>query len=138
MKTTTFFAGCMLALCLQLVPLRADAQPTAFEKALYERARYEVLCKVNDDDFASYCVTMNIGGETLLNFHDQILTKQSELTEYINEGLTSDNPKVVAINTDLRILRSEFAAKILEARKGLEIESHIAEATLATLSLYQK
>jgi len=138
MKTTTIFAGCMLALCLQLPPLRADAQPTAFEKALYERARYEVLCKVNDDDFASYCVTMNIGGETLLNFHDQILTKQTELTELINEGVTSDNPKVVAINTDLRILRSEFAAKILEARKGLEIESHIAEATLATLSQYQK
>ena len=138
MKTTTFLAGCAGALCLQLLPVQADAQPTAFEKALYEKARYQVLSKLDDEDFVSYCVTMNVGGDTLLKFHDEILAKQTELADRINEGLTADHPQVMSLNAELKDLRTQYAVKISEARKGLEIESSIAEATLTALSQSQR
>jgi hypothetical protein len=138
MKTTTLLIGCLLVLGAQILPARADTQPTAFEKALYDKARYAILSKLNDDDFASYCVTMNVGGETLLKIHDEILTDQTKLTDLINEGLTNDHPQVMAVNAELKDLRSEYAVKISEARKGLEVESEIAEETLTALSQYQK
>jgi len=80
MKTIPILLGCLIALSMQLLPAQADAQPTVFEKALYEKARYQVVSKLSDEDFAAYCVTMNVGGETLLKFHDEILAKQTELT----------------------------------------------------------
>ena len=138
MKTTTLLIGCLLALGALALPARADNAPTAFEKALYEKARYQVLSRLNDDDFVSYCVTMNVGGETLLKIHDQILTDQTTLTDLINEGMTSDHPQMMAVNAELKDLRSEYAVKISEARKGLEVESKIAEETLTALSQYQK
>jgi len=138
MKTITLLAGCILALFFQLQPAHADTQPTAFEQALYNKARYQVVAKLNDDDFASYCVTMGVGGDTLLKIHDEIMTDQTKLTDMMNEGLTGDHPQVIAVNAELKDLRSEFAVKISEARKGLEIESKIAEETLTNLSQYQK
>jgi hypothetical protein len=138
MKKTVFLVCCVMALCTVLLPARADAQPTAFEKALYDRARYQVLSRMSDEDFASYCVTMNVGGDTLLKFHDEILAKQTELADLINSGLTGEDPKVIAVNATLKDLRSQYAVKIVEARKGLEIESTIAEATLATLPQNQR
>ena len=116
MKTTTFFAGCLLALSPQLLPVHADAQPTAFERALYEKARYEVLSKLTDEDFASYCVTMNVGGETLLKFHDEILAKQTELDDLNIQGASPDNPQVLAVNAALKDLRAQYSVKISEAR----------------------
>jgi hypothetical protein len=139
MKKTVFLVCCMMALCPLLLPVRgADAQPTAFEKALYDKARYQVLSRLTDVDFASYCVTMNVGGETLLKFHDEILAKQTELADLNNQGLTSDNPQVMAVNAALKDLRTQYTVKISEARKGMEIESTIAEATLTALSQTQR
>jgi hypothetical protein len=130
MKIIAFLAGCVLVLSLQLLPVQADDQPSAFDKALYNKSRYQVLSGLNDQEFVSYCVTMNVGGETLLKFHDQILEKQTELTDLINLGLTGEDPKVAAVNAVLKDLRAQYAVKISEARKGLEIESRIAEETL--------
>lgn len=138
MKRTVFLISCLLALGLQLLPVQADAQPTAFEKALYDKARYQVLNKLNDEDFVSYCVTMNVGGETLLKLHDDILAKQTELTDLLKEGFTGDHPQVMSINAALRDLKAQYAVKISEARKGLEVESAIAEATLSALAQSQK
>jgi len=138
MKTSAFLVGCIVALGLQLLPVQADAPPTAFEKALYEKARYQVLSKLNDEDFVSYCITMNVGGETLLKFHDEILARQTELADRINEGLTADQPQVMSLNAALKDLRSQYAVKISEVRKGLEIESKIAEETLTALSQSQR
>ena len=138
MKKTTLLVGCILTSFLPLSPVHADAQPTAFEQALYNKARYQVLTKLSDDDFVSYCVTMGVGGETLLKIHDEIMTDQTKLADLINEGLTSDHPQVMAVNAELKDLRSEFAVKISEARKDLEVESKVAEETLSALSLYQK
>jgi hypothetical protein len=127
-----------MVLGLQLFPVRADAQTTSFEKALYDKTRYQVLCKTNDDDFVVYCVTMNLGGDTLLKLHDEILVKQAELLVLQSEGLGNEHPQVIAVNASLRDLRSQLAVKVTEARKGLEIESKIAEATLAALVEGQK
>jgi len=139
MKTTPLLLGCILALAAQLLPAQADtAEPTAFEKALYDKARYQVLSKLGDDEFVSYCVTMNVGGETLLKYHDEILVKQTELTNLLNQGLTADQPQVLAVNSALKDLQKELAVKVSEARKGLEVESKIAEETLTALSQYQK
>lgn len=138
MKTNAFLLGFLLTLGVQLFPARADEQPTAFEKALYEKARFRVVSKLSDDDFACYCVTMNIGGDTLLKFHDQILAKQFELAKLQSEGFTDENPQVMAANAELKDLRSQFTVKLIEARKGLEVESKIAEQTLSDLSQYQK
>jgi len=138
MKTPTLLIVCILASFVQFQPVHADTQPTAFEQALYNKARYQVLTKLSDEDFVSYCVTMNVGGETLLKIHDQIMTDQTKLANLINQGLTSDHPQVMAVNAELKDLRSEFAVKISEARKGLEVESRIAEETLSNLSQYQK
>jgi len=44
----------------------------------------------------------------------------------------------MAINAELKDLRAQYAVKLSEARKGLEIESTIAEATLTALSQSQK
>jgi hypothetical protein len=133
MKSIVFFVAFALSIYLQLSPLPADDQPTAFEKALYEKTRYQVLCGLNDQEFVSYCVTMNVGGETLLKFHDQILQKQTELADLVDLGVTAEDPKVVAVNAALKDLRAQYAVKIIEARKGLEIESRIAEETLRVL-----
>jgi hypothetical protein len=138
MKMTAFVLGFLVGVCLQPAPARADGQPTAFEKALYEKARYHVITGLNDEEFASYCVTMNVGGETLLKFHDEILAKQTELADLVAAGVTDGDPRIVAANAALRDLRSQFAVKIIEARKGLEVESKIAEQTLSDLSQYQK
>ena len=138
MKRITILLGCLIALSVQLLPVQADVQPTAFEKALYEKARYQVLSKLNDEDFVSYCITMNVGGETLLKFHDEILAKQTELADRINEGLPADHPQVISLNAVLKDLRSQYAVKISEARKGLQIESKIAEETLTALSQSQR
>jgi hypothetical protein len=136
--TTTFLVILLLAFAPQILPARADTSPTAFEKALYDKARYQVLKSLGDDDFVSYCVTMGIGGDTLLKIHDQIMLKQAELADLSSEGLTNENPQVIAVNAALKDLRAQYAVKILEARKGLEVESKIAEETLSALSQYQK
>ncbi len=120
------------------MPLQADAQPTAFEKALYDKARYDVLSHLNDDDFVSYCTTMNFGGDTLLKLHDDILVKQTEVAALIKRGLNPENPQVTSLNDALSELRTQLAVKVAEARKGLEIESKVAEATISSLSQYQK
>jgi hypothetical protein len=138
MKTILLLAAYVLILCSQISPVRADVEPTEFEKALYAKARNEVLCKLNDDDFASYCVTMNIGGATLLKIHDDIMEKQTELTDLISQGLNDDHPQVMAVNAALKDLRAQYAVKIAEARKGVEVEAKIAEATLTALSQYQR
>ncbi len=138
MKITGLLLGCLLLLGAQFLPARADGQSTAFEKALYDRARYRVVSKLSDDEFAAYCVTMNIGGDTLLKFHDEILEKQFELTKLTSEGFNDENPQVMAVNAELKDLRTQFSVKIIEARKGLEVESKIADETLLDLSQYQK
>ena len=134
MQRTALAAACFLALIPSLMPARADTtEPTAYEQALYNKSRYQVISKLDDDAFVSYCVTMNVGGDTLLKFHDAILAKQTELTDLINQGLTNEDPRVMTINATLRDLRYQFGIKITEARKGLEIESEIANATLTAL-----
>lgn len=138
MKTTPFLVILLLASWQLNLPARADTQPTAFEKALYDKARYDVLSKLTDDDFVSYCVTMGIGGDTLLKLHDEILLKQTELADLISEGLNNDHPQVMAVNAALKNLRAQYVVKIAEARKGLEVESKIADETLSSLSQYQK
>jgi capsule polysaccharide export protein KpsE/RkpR len=136
MKTITLL--CAVLMMFSVMPVQADAQPTAFEKALYDKARYDVLSHLNDDDFVSYCTTMNFGGDTLLKLHDDILVKQTELGALIKRGLTADNPQVISLNDALNNLRTQLAVKVSEARKGLEIESKVAEATISSLSQYQK
>jgi hypothetical protein len=138
MSTNAFLLGFLLTLGAQLLPAWGDAQPTAFEKALYEKARYRVVSKLSDEDFASYCVTMNVGGDTLLKFHDEILAKETELAKLHGEGLNDDHPEVMAVNADLKDLRAQYSVKISEARKGLEVESMIADETLSNLAQYQK
>ncbi len=112
----------------------ADGPLTIYEKALYDKARYQILSKVSDDDFAAYCVSMNVGGDTLLKFHDEVMAKEVELNKLQNEGLSNDHPQLVAVITDLKDLRSQYSLKIAEARKALELESNIADATLASLA----
>jgi hypothetical protein len=136
MKSIILVLTVLLAWCP--VRVQADAQPTAFEKALYDKARYQVLNPLNDDDFVSYCTTMNFGGDTLLKIHDDILVKQTVLNELVKEGYTEDHPEIVTLNKELRNLKAELAAKVLEARKGLQLESKVAEATLAAMAQYQK
>jgi hypothetical protein len=130
--------GFVLALGLSSLSVCADAQPTAYEQALYNKARYLILSKLSDEDFVSYCVTMNIGGETLLRLHDDILVKQTEESLLIAQGFNSDHPQMVAVSSALKDLRAQFAVKISEARKGLEIESKIADETISALSQGQK
>ena len=119
-------------------PVRADAQPTAFEKAIYDKSRYKILKELSDDDFVSYCATMNVGGDTLLKLHDEILVRQSELADLVKRGLPPDNPQVSSLNDALNNLRGQLGTKVYEARKGLEVESRIAETTLEALGQYQK
>ena len=138
MRTTIFVAILLLAFAPAFLTVRADAAPTAFERALYEKSRYQVLKGLGDDDFVSYCVTMGIGGDTLLKIHDEIMVKQTELGDLSSQGLTNEHPQVIAVNAALKDLRAQFAIKILEARKGLEVEAKIAEETLSALSQYQK
>jgi hypothetical protein len=137
MKSIALIFGSFMLGSLWLVPIRADMSGS-FEKALYDKARFQVLTKASDDDFVCYCATMNLGGETLLRLHDEILVKQAELATLQSQGLTNDHPQVMAVNADLKDLRAKLAVKVVEARKGLEIESKIAEATLTALSDYQK
>jgi hypothetical protein len=137
MKIIFILIGLMMP--LSLLPAQADApQPTAFEKALYDKCRYKVLKDLNDDDFVSYCTTMNFGGDTLLKFHDEILDRQTELSDLMKRGFPPDNPQVTALNDALTKLRGQLAAKVFEARKGLEVEARVAEATLEALGQYQK
>lgn len=138
MKRTSLLVGFILALGLTLLPAHGDSQPTAYEKALYDKARYQILSKLSDEDFVSYCVTMNIGGETLLRLHDDILVKQTEQGLLIAQGFNADHPQMVSVNSALKDLRAQFAVKIGEARKGLEIESKIADETISALSQAQK
>jgi hypothetical protein len=81
---------------------------------------------------------MGVGGDTLLKLHDEIMAKQTELANLLSEGMTNDNPQIMAVNAALKDLRAQFAVKILEARKGLEVEARIADETLSSLSQYQK
>jgi capsule polysaccharide export protein KpsE/RkpR len=136
MKSIALSPALLLAFCL--LPIRADTEPTAFEKAVYDKARYQVLAQQNDDDFVSYCITMNFGGELLLKVHDDILVKQTELDGLLKAGYTADHPQVISLNNDLRTLRAELEVKVLEVRKGLQLEAKIAEATLSSLAQYQK
>jgi len=138
MKATSFSTGLLLVSLIQFLPARADEQPTAFEKALYDRSREHILSKLDDDDFVSYCVTMNVGGDTLIKIHDEILAKQTELLDLQNQGMSDEQPQVMAVNAALKNLREQFTVKILEARKGIEEESKIADETLTALSQYQK
>jgi hypothetical protein len=119
------------------LPAHGDVE-TAFEKALYDKARYQTLSRLNDQDFVAYCVTMNLGGETLLRIHDEVMARQAERQNLIDEGQTNDSPKVAAIDIELKILGTQYAIKIGEARKGLEIEANIADSTLSALSQTQK
>jgi len=116
-----------------LITARADAPPTAFEKALYEKARYAVLGKASDEDLCSYCVSMNIGGDTLLRLHDEIMAGQVQLENLQSEGLTNDNAQVQAVNAALKNEREQYSIKITEVRKALQLEASIADATLAQL-----
>jgi uncharacterized protein involved in exopolysaccharide biosynthesis len=133
MKRIAFLVGSLLMFTQLILPLRADPQPTAYEKALYDKSRYSVLSRLSDEDFVSYCVTMNVGGDTLLKFHDQILAKQTARADLIAQGLTAEHPQVMAIDAELRDLRAQYQIKIAEARKGLEVEASIAESTLMNL-----
>jgi hypothetical protein len=81
---------------------------------------------------------MNFGGDTLLKLHDDILSKQTELSDLLKAGYPDDHPQIISLNRDLRNLKAELGVKIDEARKGLEVESKVAEATLSSLSQYQK
>ena len=128
-------AGCLLVLAL-LSPLQADpaaSQSDAYIKSLYAKARNDVISNLTDDDFVSYCVTMNVGGDTLLKFHDEILSQQTQLDLLTKAGSTADDPKVMAIQATLVDLRAQYKVKIAEARKGLEIEAKIADETLVSL-----
>jgi len=134
MKTFLPLAGGVFAFSLLLFPAPAQADPSVAEKAIYDKARYNIISKLSDDDFISYCVTMNIGGDTLLKFHDQILSKQFELAKLQGEGFSNENPQVLAANAELKDLRDQFSIKLNEVRRGLEIESKIADETLSDLS----
>jgi capsule polysaccharide export protein KpsE/RkpR len=134
MKTILPLAGGILAFCLLLLSAPAHADSSVVEKALYDKARYSVTSKLGDDEFISYCVTMNIGGDTLFKFHDQILSKQFELAKLQSEGFSNENPQVQAANAELKDLRDQFSVKLNEVRKGLEIESKIADETLSDLA----
>ncbi len=70
MKTILPLAGGFLAVGLILLPAPAHADSSVVEKAFYDKARYAVISKLSDDEFISYCVTMNIGGDSLFRFHD--------------------------------------------------------------------
>jgi hypothetical protein len=133
MKTILPLAGGILAFSLLLLPALLHADPTAVEKAVHDKARYSVLSKLSDDELIAYCVTMNIGGETLFRFHDEILSKQFELAKLSSQGFSNETPQVVAANADLKDLRDQFSVKLNEVRKGLEIESRIADETLSEL-----
>ena len=125
-----------LILCLLMASaslLRADVPVTAFEKAIYEKARYSVLAKASDEDLVSYCVSMNVGGETLLRFHDEIMAKQVELENLQSEGVSDDNAQVIGIKIALKNLRAQYSIKIAEVRRALQLEASIAEATLAQM-----
>jgi len=134
MKRIALLLLCCAFWALLPAPAQGDDQTSAFEKALYNKARYQILSRYNDDDFVSYCVTMNLGGETLIKVHDEIMARQAERSNLLDQGDTNDSPKVVALNTAIKILRTQYAVKIAEARKGLELESRIAEATLSALN----
>ena len=108
MKNMALLAGCVVMMGLQLLPVRADTQSSSFERALYDKTRYQVLSKASDDDFVSYCATMNFGGETLQRLHDDILVKQAELVTLQNEGLTNDHPQVLAVAAALKDLRTKL------------------------------
>ena len=81
---------------------------------------------------------MDIGGDTLFKFHDQILSKEFELAKLQSEGFSNENAQVMAANAELKDLRDQFTVKLNEVRKGLEIESKIADETLSDLPQYQK
>jgi hypothetical protein len=133
MNKTLLLLGGILALGLSPSPVRAEGGSAAFDKAVYERARYKVISKTSDEDFAAYCVTMHIGGDALLKFHDEILSKRIELAKLISQGLGPDHPQVMALNSELKDLKAEFDVRIGEARKALELESQVAEETLSSL-----
>jgi hypothetical protein len=134
MKRTSFLIIAFFALGAFPRLALADPPLTIYEKALYDKARYQVLSKVGDDDFAAYCVSMNVGGDTLLRLHDDVMAKQAELDKLQNEGLANDHPEILSVTSELRDLKSQYSLKIAEARKALELESNIADATLASLT----
>jgi capsule polysaccharide export protein KpsE/RkpR len=138
MKITALLTIGILTLSTLFSAASADSQPTAFEQALYAKARYQVLSHTSDEDLVSYCVSMNIGGDTLLKFHDEILAKQTELAILQGGGFADDNPQVTSVQGELKNLRSQYSVKIAEVRKALEIESSIADATLDSLAHYSK
>ncbi len=138
MKTILPVAGGVLALSLLLLPPSAHADSSVVEKALYDKARYGITSKLGDDELNAYCVTMNIGGDTLFKFHDMILSKQFELAKLQSQGFSNDNAQVLAANAELKDLRDQFSVKLNEVRKGLEIEAKIADETLSNLSQNQK
>jgi len=137
MKTILPLAGGVLAFVL-LLPSPAHADPTAVEKAAHDKARYTIISKLSDEELIAYCVTVNMGGETLFRFHDEILSKQFELTKLLSQGFSNENAQVVAVNADLKDLRDQFSVKLNEVRKGLEIESRIADETLSELAQIPK
>jgi hypothetical protein len=138
MKTISPLFGGVLAVILLLLPPSAHADSSVVEKALYDKARYAIVSKLSDDEFVSYCVTANIGGDSLFKFHDMILSKQFELAKLLSEGFSNENPQVLAANSELKDLRDQFSVKLNEVRKGLEIESKIADETLSDLAPNQK
>jgi hypothetical protein len=138
MKTILPLAGGVLAFSLLLLTVPVHADPSAVEKAVHDKARYTIISKLSDDEFIAYCVTMNIGGETLFRFHDEILSKQFELAKLLSEGFSNENAQVIAANTDLKNLRDQFSVKLSEVRKGMEIESKIADETLSELAQLPK
>jgi capsule polysaccharide export protein KpsE/RkpR len=140
MKIILPLAGSVLAVSLLLLPAPApaDSSSNVVEKALYDKARYGITSKLTDDEFISYCVTMNLGGDTLFKFHDQILSKEFELAKLQSEGFSSDNPQVQAATAELKDLRDQFSVRLNKVRKGLEIESKIADETLSDLAQSQK
>jgi len=138
MKTISTLAGGILALTLLLLPPSLHADSSVVENALYAKARYGIISKLSDDDFIAYCVTANIGGDSLFKFHDMILSKQFELAKLLSQGFSNDNPQVIAVNSELKDLRDQFSVKLNEVRKGLEIEAKIADETLSNISPNQR
>ena len=138
MKTILPLASGVIAFSLLHLPAPLHADPTAVEKAVHDKARYTIISKLSDEELIAYCVTMNMGGETLFRFHDEILSKQFELTKLLSQGFSNENAQVVAVNADLKDLRDQFSVKLNEVRKGLEIESRIADETLSELAQIPK
>lgn len=134
-----------IGLCLGFlwgaVPLQAEqveAKPTSFEKALYDKTRYEVLKDVNDEDFVSYCITQKLGSEFLVNIRAEIFNLEAQIESARAKGVDDNSPQIKTINSSLNIKRRQLVAEIKSTRRGLELEAAIAKATLAELNKEKK